>query len=161
MAAGVAASAGDRLTGRHTRVCSPAKSDSGTARTPSSMCYCARPPFALERLQQRDAVYLLYAALLGSFTPSMANISRPIKPCGGGPTVTVYSRTASGNTAPIRTLSGALTGLSQPEWPAVTTGAAPPPPSTTAVPTLSEWTLILLAGIVCLWGAMVLRRRSS
>ncbi len=31
------------------------------------------------------------------------------------PSITVYARTASGNTAPIRTIQGALTGLSQPK----------------------------------------------
>jgi hypothetical protein len=36
--------------------------------------------------------------------------------------VTVYSRTASGNTAPIRMLAGAATGLGNPSFIAVTTG---------------------------------------
>jgi hypothetical protein len=74
--------------------------------------------------------------------------------------ITVYNRTANGNVAPLRTLAGILTGLAEPSFVAVTTGATPPPPTpTTAVPTLSEWMLMLLAGIVCLWGAVVLRRR--
>lgn len=60
-----------------------------------------------------------------------------------GNTVTIYSRTASGNTAPLRTLSGPSTGLSQPTGVA-STGAF-------TVPTLSEWTrlamVVSLAGI--------------
>jgi hypothetical protein len=39
--------------------------------------------------------------------------------------VTVYARTASGNTPPLRTLGGAATGLSQPQFMALT-GALPP-----------------------------------
>jgi DNA-binding beta-propeller fold protein YncE len=40
---------------------------------------------------------------------------------GGGDTVTVYARTANGNTAPLRTISGAATGLSTPRGLAVDT----------------------------------------
>jgi hypothetical protein len=39
--------------------------------------------------------------------------------------VTVYPRTASGNTAPLRTLTGAATGLGGPESVAVTTTGSP------------------------------------
>jgi hypothetical protein len=41
----------------------------------------------------------------------------------GTPSITVYTRTADGNTAPLRTLSGALTALSSPRLLAVTTTA--------------------------------------
>jgi hypothetical protein len=42
-----------------------------------------------------------------------------------GNTITVYSRTASGNTAPLRTLSGAATGLSNPIGIALGPGTGP------------------------------------
>jgi len=46
----------------------------------------------------------------------------------GGESITVYSRTASGNTAPLRTLQGAAAELSGPVGVTVTTDASPPPP---------------------------------
>jgi hypothetical protein len=49
--------------------------------------------------------------------------------------VTVYSRTANGNVAPLRTLSGAATGLAGPTFLAITTGGAPPTPTPTNTPT--------------------------
>jgi hypothetical protein len=42
----------------------------------------------------------------------------------GTNSITVYTRTASGNTAPLQTLSGALTGLNGPAFIAVTTTAS-------------------------------------
>jgi hypothetical protein len=41
------------------------------------------------------------------------------------PSVTVYARTASGDTAPLRTLVGAATGLGGSQFLAVTTGCGP------------------------------------
>jgi hypothetical protein len=52
-----------------------------------------------------------------------------------GNSVTVYARTANGNVAPLRTLSGAATGLNGPVFVAITTGAAPPTPTPTFTPT--------------------------
>jgi len=48
--------------------------------------------------------------------------------------VTVYARTANGNVAPLRTLSGAATGLNGPSFVAITTGGAPPTPTPTNTP---------------------------
>ena len=77
-----------------------------------------------------------------------------------GNSVTVYSRTASGNIAPIRTLSGGATGLSGPGSPAVTTSTTPPPP-TAAIPTLSEWAQIGMMGLLVVGGLLALRRRAA
>src|SRR5262249_31406261 len=55
-----------------------------------------------------------------------------------GPTITVYSRTADGDTGPLRTLSGAATGLSGPYFvvvpAAVATATPTPTPTQTPVP---------------------------
>ena len=99
----------------------------------------------------------------------------------GNNSITVYSRTASGNTAPLRTLSGAATGLNIPEALALATGAAPTPTSTptptptntpggatptatpvgpggATVPTLSTGMLLLLGAALALTALLLLRR---
>ena len=74
----------------------------------------------LEKLGVNNALVLTLtlgiAALLGgSICPRPAwGEEELFVPDLGNNSVTVYSRTASGNTAPIRTLSGAATGLSSP-----------------------------------------------
>src|SRR5262249_49895896 len=52
----------------------------------------------------------------------------------GTRSVTVFGRTANGNVAPLRTLSGAATGLNGPSFVAITTGGAPPTPTPTNTP---------------------------
>jgi DNA-binding beta-propeller fold protein YncE len=69
------------------------------------------------------------------------------------PSVTVYSRTASGDTGPTRTLSGGNTGLSRPQFVAVIVSAP--------IPTLSEWAQIGMAALLVLGGLLALRRRSG
>lgn len=59
--------------------------------------------------------------------------------------VTVYVRTASGDTAPLRTLQGPSTGLIEPEFIAVTTGVEAP-----VIPAVSEWALIPLVALLAL-----------
>lgn len=65
------------------------------------------------------------------------------------PSVTVYSRTASGDTGPTRTLSGGNTGLSRPQFVAVIVSAP--------IPTLSEWAQIGMAALLVLGGLLALR----
>ena len=65
------------------------------------------------------------------------------------PSVTVYSRTASGDTGPTRTISGLSTGLSRPQFIAVTVS--------TPIPTLSEWAQIGMAALLVLGGLLALR----
>jgi hypothetical protein len=72
-------------------------------------------------------------------------------------TVTVYGRTASGNTAPIRTLSGATTGLNLPEGLAVTTTS----PQTQPIPTLHEWGAALLSLLLVVAGFVRIRRHND
>jgi DNA-binding beta-propeller fold protein YncE len=69
------------------------------------------------------------------------------------PSVTVYSRTASGDTGPTRTLSGGNTGLSSPQFVAVIVSAP--------IPTLSEWAQIGMVALLAIGGLLALRRRSG
>src|SRR5262245_23839549 len=63
---------------------------------------------------------LPWALLLGLLAPAVAwGQVELVVPNVDTSSVTVYARTASGNTAPIRTLSGAATGLVQPQSVAV------------------------------------------
>jgi hypothetical protein len=73
----------------------------------------------------------------------------------GNNSVTVFSRTASGFTAPLRTLGPAgATGLNAPAGLALTVTA-----STTPVPTLSEWAQFGMALILVGVAVWTLRRR--
>jgi DNA-binding beta-propeller fold protein YncE len=69
------------------------------------------------------------------------------------PSVTVYSRTASGGPGPTRTISGGDTGLSKPQFVAVIVSAP--------IPTLSEWAQIGMAALLVLGGLLALRRRRA
>ena len=70
--------------------------------------------------------------------------------------ITVYSRTANGNTPPLRTLVGGTTGLTEPISLAVTTTSEPP-----VIPSLSEWGMIVLAGLLALSMFLGIRRRGT
>jgi hypothetical protein len=52
----------------------------------------------------------------------------------GNSSVTVYTRTANGNVAPLRTLQGAATGFNIPIFVGITTGGAPPTATPTSPP---------------------------
>jgi len=67
--------------------------------------------------------------------------------------ITVYVRTANGNVAPLRTISGALTGLDNPASVAVTT--------TAPIPTLAQWGQLGMAALLLGGGLWTLRRRST
>jgi hypothetical protein len=67
----------------------------------------------------------------------------------GTPSVTAYVRTAGGNTAPLRTITGPDTALGDP------TGIA----ATVTVPTLSQWAQIAMGVGLAGGGVRYLRRR--
>ena len=69
--------------------------------------------------------------------------------------INVYSRTANGNTAPLRTLTGAATGLNQPVGLALAAVAS----TSTPVPTLSGWAQFGMALILVGTAVWCLRRR--
>lgn len=81
------------------------------------------------------------------------------------PAITIYSRTASGNVAPLRTITGPVTQLQIPLRIALDpinneifvtnrfNAAA-------AVPTLSEWGMIALVSLLVVGGLLALRRRA-
>jgi hypothetical protein len=73
-----------------------------------------------------------------------------------GDSITVYSRTATGNAAPLRTLSGAATGLSG----SVDVNVATNPPIP-IIPTLTEWAQLGLAGLLMVASALLILRRRS
>jgi hypothetical protein len=71
--------------------------------------------------------------------------------------ITVYSRTANGDVAPLRTIQGPATGLSGSVDVAVSTD--PPIP---VIPTLTEWGQIGLVSLLMVVSALLtLRRRRS
>jgi hypothetical protein len=75
----------------------------------------------------------------------------------GNDSITVYARTANGNVAPLRTISGDATGLSGSVDVAVTTNAPTP-----VIPTLNEWGQIGLVSLLMVVSALLtLRRRRS
>ena len=75
-----------------------------------------------------------------------------------GNSITVFSRTASGNTAPLRTLTGPALGLAPPGGIAVTVAAVT---ASTPIPTLSEWAQLGLALILVGVAVWYLRRRRT
>ena len=69
--------------------------------------------------------------------------------------ITVYSRTASGDTVPLRTISGGSTGLDGPKGLALDAG------SSVGIPTLSEWAQIGMMVLLLTGGLLALRRGSG
>lgn len=67
--------------------------------------------------------------------------------------ITVYSRTANGNIAPLRTISGPATGLNNPLGLVVGGQQA-----SAGIPTLSEWAQVGMAGLLVGGGLLALRR---
>ena len=87
-----------------------------------------------------------------------------------GNSILVFSRTVDGNVAPLRTISGPLTGLNQPVQLALdrlndeifVVNLADPvvvPPTVVAAPTLSEWAQIVMVALLVVGGLLALRRR--
>lgn len=67
------------------------------------------------------------------------------------PSVTVYSRTQSGDTGPKRIIIGGNTGLNKPQFIVVIVSVP--------IPTLSEWAQIGMAALLAVGGLLTLRRR--
>jgi len=108
--------------------------------------YCARPPFALERLQQRDAEHLLYAAGKPGPGSSGAQILTPLqlidRLAALVPPPRVHRHRYYGVLAPNSPLRPAVTAMA---LPATTLAAAAPPADEPALRRAARyaWALLL------------------